>query len=142
MSAGRLRRTLQLMAFTMKKLILVIMLGLSLGSVSAFAQEEEYGYDQRSHYEPARQSQAAYQINHINRMLAHVQRQMARYGADWRTRREVRHISGEVNHVNWEYQTRRFGGYHLRREIEHIHNELHRVELRLRFRPNDYYRWY
>src|SRR5438132_13279064 len=99
MSAGRLRRTLQLMAFTMKKLILGIVLGVSLGSVSAFAQEEEYGYDQRSHYEAAGQNQAAYQINHINRMLAHVHRQMVRYVADWRNRRAVRRISGEVNHV-------------------------------------------
>src|SRR5947199_10770057 len=111
------------MEFAMKKLILVIVLGLSLGSVSAFAQEEEYGYDQRSHYEPARHNQAAYQINHINRMLAHVQRQMARYGADWRTRREVRHISGEVNHVNWEYQTRRFSRYHPRRTSQPTHND-------------------
>src|SRR5207237_2621395 len=102
------------MEFAMKKLILVIVLGLSLGSVSAFAQEEEYGYDQRSHYEPARQNQAAYQINHINRMLAHVQRQMARYGADWRTRREVRHISGEGNQVNWAYPSHRCGWSHLR----------------------------
>ena len=126
----------------MKKLILVIALGLSLGSVSAFAHEDEYGYDQRSQYMPVRHNQTASEINHINRMLGHVQRQMARYGADWRTRRAVGHISREVNHVNWEYQTGRFGWYHLRSEIEHIHNELHNVELRLRFRPNDYYRWY
>ncbi|PYL95806.1 MAG: hypothetical protein DME28_01105, partial [Verrucomicrobia bacterium] len=120
----------------MKKLMLIIVLGLGLGSVSAFAHEEdEYGYDQRSHYSPARHNGAASQINHINRMLAHVQGQMARYGADWRTRREVRHISGEVNRVNWEYQTGRFNWYHLRGQIEHIHNELHNVELRLRFRP-------
>jgi len=130
------------MEFAVKKLILIIALGLSLGSAAAFAHEDEYGYDQRSQYSPVRHNEAASQINHINRMLAHVQGQMARYGADWRTRREVRHISGEVNHVNWEYQTGRFGWYHLRGEIEHIHNELHNVELRLRFRPNDYYRWY
>ena len=122
----------------MKKLILIIALGLGLGSVSAFAHEYD---DQRSDYRPVRHNEAASQINHINRMLAHVRSQMGRYGADWRTRREVRHISGEVNHVNWEYQTGRFGWYHLRGEIEHIHNELHNVELRLRFRPNDYYRW-
>jgi hypothetical protein len=125
----------------MRKLILIIGLGLALGSASAFAHEDEYGYDQRSQYMPIRHNQTAYEINHINRMLAHVQRQMARYGADWRTRRLVRHISGEVNHVNWEYQTGRFSWYHLRDEIEHIHSELHNVELRLQFRQRDYYRW-
>jgi hypothetical protein len=129
------------MELAMKKLILMIALGLGLGSVSAFAHEDEYGYDQRSSYAPARHNEAGYEINHINRMFAHVRSQMARYGADWRTRREVGHISRELQHVNWEYQTGRFGWYHLRSEIEHIHNELHNVELRLRFRPNDYYRW-
>jgi hypothetical protein len=126
------------MEFAMKKLILIIALGLGVGSFSAFAHEYD---DQRSDYRSVRHDEGAGEINHINRMLAHVQGQMARYGADWRTRREVRHISGEVNHVNSEYQTGRFGWYHLRGEIEHIHNELHNVELRLRFRPNDYYRW-
>jgi hypothetical protein len=129
------------MEFAMKKLILVIAVGLGLGSVSAFSHEEENGYDQRSRYMPGRHNQAASEINHINRMLAQVQGQMARYGANWRIRREVAHISGEVNRVNWEYQTGRFNWYHLRGQIEHIHNELHNVELRLRFRPNDYYRW-
>jgi hypothetical protein len=129
------------MEFAMRKLILIIALGLGLGSISAFAHEEESGYDQRSQYSPVRHNEAGSQINHINRMLAHVQGRMARYGADWRTRREVRHISGEVNHVNGEYQTGRFNWYHLRGEIEHIHSELHNVELGLRFRPNDYYRW-
>jgi hypothetical protein len=121
--------------------MLIIGLGLALGSASAFAHEDEYSYDQRSQYMPVRHNQTAYEINHINRMLAHVQRQMARYGADWRTRRLVRHISGEVNHVNWEYQTGRFSWYHLHDEIEHIHSELHNVELRLQFRQRDYYRW-
>ena len=125
----------------MKKLLLIIAVGLSLGSASAFSHEEENGYDQRSKYGPARHNRAGSEINHINRMLAHVQGQMARYGANWRTRREVRHISSEVDHVNLEYQTGRFDWYHLRGEIEHIHNELHNLELRLQFHQRDYYRW-
>jgi len=129
------------MEFAMKKLLLIIAVGLSLGSASAFSHEEENGYDQSSRYEPRRHNQAASEINHINRMLAHVQGQLARHGANWGTRREVRHISGEVNRVNWEYQNGRFNWYHLRGQIEHIHSELHNVELRLQFRQHDYYRW-
>lgn len=125
----------------MKKLILTVVLGLGLGSVSAFAHEDEYGDDQRSQYMPVRHNQTAYEINHINRMFAHVRWQASRYGADWWTRRQIRHVSRELNHVNWEYQTGRFSWYHLRGEIEHIHNELHNIELRLRVRPHDYYRW-
>jgi hypothetical protein len=126
------------MEFAMKKLILIIALGLGLGSISAFAHE----YDvQRWDHRSGRHNEAESQINHVNRMLAHIQGRMARYGADWRTRREVRHISSEVNRVNWKYRTGNFDWYRLRREIEHIHNELHHVELRLQFRANDYYRW-
>jgi uncharacterized ferredoxin-like protein len=43
-----LRRTPQIMEFAMKKLILVMALGLSLGSASAFAYE--YGQDNRTAY--------------------------------------------------------------------------------------------
>ncbi len=48
MSASRLRRTLQIMAFAMKKLILVIALGLTLAGAPAFAYD--YRYDNRATY--------------------------------------------------------------------------------------------
>src|SRR6266704_1479910 len=127
------------MEFAMKKLILITALGLSLGITSAFAHEEENGYDQRSQYMPARHNRAGSEINHINRMLAHVQGQMARYGANWRIRREVRHISGEVNRVNWEYQNGRFNCYHMRDQIDHIHTEIKTLDFLLLFCPYESY---
>ena len=139
MRAGRLRRTLQTMEFAMKKLILIIALGLGLGSVSAFAQD--YRYEDRSAYAHPRGGRVGYEVNHVNRMLAHVQWQLRRYGGGWFLRREVAHISGEVNHINWEYRTGNFRWYRLQREIEHVHSELHSVEQRLRVRSGDYYRW-
>src|SRR5260370_28325744 len=99
MREPQLRRILQTMEFAMKKLLLITALGLSLGIASAFSHEEENGYDQRSRYMPGRHNQAASEINHINRMLAHIREQMPRYGADCRTRREIRHLSLELNHI-------------------------------------------
>ena len=125
----------------MKKLILILAFGLGLTGASAFAHEDDYG-DARSDYRRAyHRGGVGYEINHINGMLAHVRREMWRYRASWRIRAEVRHISDEVAHVNAEYRRGDFGSGHIRREIQHIHSELHNVELRLQFRPRDYYRW-
>ena len=123
----------------MKKLLLIIVLGLGLGSVSAFA----YDYRDDNRYSQAyhRVDRAGYEVNHINRMLSHVRLQLSRYGGGWYLRREVAHISGEVNHINWEYRSGNFRWYHLQREIEHVHAELHSVEVRLHVRSGDFYRW-
>ena|SRR5260370_10741343 len=91
MSAGRLCRTLQIMAFTMKKLILVIALGLTLAGGPAFAYD--YRYDNRATYVSPGRSGLDWRINHLNRMLAHVRWQLSRYRGDWHLRREVDRIS-------------------------------------------------
>lgn len=72
MSAGRLRRTLQIMEFAMKKLILVIALGLTLAGAPAFA------YDNRATYVSPGRSGLDWRINRLNRMLAHVRWQLSR----------------------------------------------------------------
>lgn len=94
MRAGQLRRTLQTMEFAMKKLILVIALGLSLGSVSAFAYD--YRYDNRAAYGSPERNGLGWRIDRLNRMLAHVRWEVGRYRGDWRLRREVDRISGDV----------------------------------------------
>lgn len=127
----------------MKKLTLFIALGLAFTSAPAFAHDDEDRYDdEHSHYAPARHDESRYEIDHLNRMYAHVRSHMGRYGTPWWARRELAHISGELSHVNWEYHTGRFGWYHLRGEVEHIHNELHNLELRLHFEPRYYYHWH
>lgn len=84
-----------------------------------------------------------YEIDHLNRMLAHVQGELRRYGAD-------RHIYGRYQHVRSEaYQVsnqfRRGEQYYNRRrllgEIEHMHNELHHIEQELHVPANAYYQW-
>ncbi len=126
----------------MKKLAFLAVVGLAVMAAPTFAHENEYGDDQRSHYvRTYHRDDISREINHVNRMLEHVRWQLRRYNASWRTRAEVRHISGEIAHVNWEYNHGDYRSWHIRRELEHIYAELHNVELQLRVRSSDYYRW-
>jgi len=73
-------------------------------------------------------------------MLAHVRRELSRYRADWRLRREVDRIAGDVSRVNWRYR-RGYENWRLRREIDSLRYQLHQIEVRLDVRGGDYYRW-
>ena len=126
------------MEFAMKKLILVIVLGLSLGSASAFAYDSRY--DNRPAYVSQERGGLDWRINRLNRMLQHVRWELSRYRGDWRLRREVERISSEVNRVNWRYR-HGFEGWRLRRQVDSLRAELHQIEMRLHVRGGDYYRW-
>ena len=122
----------------MKKLILVIVLGLSLGSVTAFAYDSRY--DNRTAYVSSERSGLEQRIGRLNRMLSHVRGQLSRYRGDWRLRREVDRISSDVNRVNWRYR-QGFEGWRLRREVDSLRYRLHQIEMQLHVRGGDYYRW-
>jgi hypothetical protein len=126
------------MEVAMKKLLLITVLGLSLGSVTAFAYDSRY--DNHAAYVSPGRSGLDWRIERLNRMLNHVRWEVSRYRGDWRLRREVERISSEVNRVNWRY---RHGGDRgrLRREIDSLRSELHQIEARLHVRGGDYYRW-
>jgi hypothetical protein len=125
----------------MKKLLLIIGLGLSLVSASALAydynsrDQSRYGY-----VSPGRSSGLDWRIERLNRMLAHVRLEVRRYRGDWGLRREVERISGDVSRVNWRYR-RGYDTWRLRREIDSLRAELRQIEVRLHVRSGDYYRW-
>jgi len=126
------------MEFIMKKLALIIALGLSLGSVSAFAYD--YRYDNHVAYVSPGRNGLDWRIDRLNRMLAHVRWEVSRYRGDWRLRREVDRISGDVRRVDWRYR-HGFDSWRLRREIDSLRSELHQIEVRLHNHYGDYYRW-
>jgi hypothetical protein len=128
------------MEFAMKKLILVIVLGLSLGSVSAFAYDSrDSRYDESGASSHGREG-LDWRINRLNRMLSHVRWELSRYRGDWRLRHEVERISGEVNRVNYRYR-HGFDSSRLRRHVDSLRVELHQIEVRLQVRSGDFYRW-
>lgn len=122
----------------MKKLILMTVLGLTLFSVSAFAYDSRYN-NHYAYVSPGR-SGLDWRVDRLNRMLSHVRWEVNRYRGDWRLRREVERISADVSRVNRRYR----GGYEtwqLRREVDSLRAQLHQIEVRLRVRSGEYYRW-
>ena len=121
----------------MKKLTLIIALGLSLVTASAFAYDSRS--DSRYAYVSPTRSGLDERIDRLNGMLAHVRSELSRYRGDWRLRREVERISGEVSRVNWSYR-RGYETWRLRREIDSLRYQLRQIEERLHVRGGDYYR--
>src|SRR5438132_13904697 len=101
MRVGWLRRTLQTMEFAMKKLILVVTLGLILGTGSAFAYD--YRYDTRVAYVSPGRNRLDARVERLNRMLSPVRWAVSCYRGDWRLCFEVECITSDVNRVNWRY---------------------------------------
>jgi hypothetical protein len=126
----------------MKKLFLItlIICGLSAGNVSIFAQD--YESDNRSAYSQVRWGGLESEINHLNRMLGHVRWELARYRASWQMRRDFDSIRRQVERVNWKYRRGDYNRRDLRREVEQLRGDLHNLEIRLRVRNGDYYRWH
>jgi hypothetical protein len=126
------------MEFAMKKLILLVVLGLSLGSVSAFAYDSRY--DDRGDHVSRGRGGLEWRIDRLNRMLSHVRWELSHYRGDWRLRREVERISVEVNRVNYRHR-HGFDSSRLRGHVDSLRAELHQIEVRLHVRGGDYYRW-
>ncbi|HUE41769.1 MAG TPA: hypothetical protein VMO75_07560 [Chthoniobacterales bacterium] len=123
----------------MKKLTLIIALGLGLVSASAFGYDSRYE-NGSAYVSPTRSSGLESRIDRLNRMLSHVRWELSRYRGDWRLRREVEGISSDVSRVNWRYR-RGYDTSSLRREIDSLRYRLHQIEERLHVRGGDYYRW-
>ena len=126
----------------MKKLGLIIALGLGLASASAFAYDREnYESGNRRGYDLSHGDRLDWQIDRMNRMLAHVRWELGRYRGDWRLRREVDRVASEVNRINWRHR-HGWDSFRLRREVDRLRGELHNIEVRLHVRSGDCYRWH
>jgi hypothetical protein len=124
----------------MKKLTLLVTLGLSLISASAFAYDYGYRQDARTAYVTPGRNAIDARVERLNRMLTHVRWELSRYRGDWRLRREVEQISGDVNRVNSHYR-RGADTWRLRREVDNLRERLHQIEVQLHVRGGDSYRW-
>ena len=125
----------------MKKLILLLVVGISLGSSAVFATEYNSSNYRRAAYAYNHGGRLDRQIDQLQRTLSKVRWQMRqiRYRVDWRIRREVQDISGDVNRLNWKYRSGDYNSYRLRREIERLRDRLENVQERLRARTTDPY---
>ncbi len=81
------------------------------------------------------------QINHLNRMVGHVRWQFTRYHSDRGLQRDYWQIRHEVDRLNAEFKRGNYNRGHMRAEIDRLHGRLHDLELRLKVKKVDYYRW-
>ncbi|MDQ6826116.1 MAG: hypothetical protein M3Z14_02810 [Candidatus Eremiobacteraeota bacterium] len=82
-------------------------------------------------------------VDHMNGMMAHVDREMREYRAGRHIWSEYGHLRAEAAQLNNQF--RRGEQYYdrrrLRAEIEHMHGELHHIEQELHVRAEGYYQW-
>jgi hypothetical protein len=133
-----LRRTQRTKEFDMKKFGLIITLVLGITGASAMAAEHREDIRIGERHGGGRLEN---QIGRMNRMLSHVQWEVRKYGAGWRTRREVASISNEVSRINWRYRHNAFDHWPLLRQVERVRAELRNIEVRLHVRSRDFFRW-
>ena len=124
-----------------KNLFTVAAIGVALIGFSGVALAHDYSDDRNSDYRSYSQRDLRYEISHVNRMYAHVRSELRSYNAGRHIWREYEHLSREIRHVNYVFNRGYADRYQLQGEIEHIHGELHHIELDLRVRESDYYRW-
>ena len=127
-----------------KNFLTAAVIGLGLVGLGgrASAHDSDYRDDRRSEYHQSHSyGNLRSEIDHVNRMYAHVRWQLRSYNAGRHLWREYEHLSGEVRQLNYEFNRGYADRYRLRGEVEHIHGELHHIEVELRVRESDYYRW-
>jgi hypothetical protein len=143
MRANACRQTEQ-QGFIMKRnLLIAATIGLALigssGVASAQYRDEQRG--RSSDYRSDSHGNLRYEINHVNRMQSQVRWELQRYSAPWHLWREYRAVSREIDRLNYEFNRGSVDRYRLHRQVERIHVQLHQIELAMRVRGGDYYRW-
>ena len=88
-----------------------------------------------------RDTQLQFELDHLKRMLIHVDRELRTYAADRYTWREYRHMRAEAEQL--KNQLRRGEQYYNRgrilAQIQHIHDELHQIEQQLHVPANAWF---
>ena len=105
---------------------------------------QDVRYDGREQYRQAQGgSGLGREVDHLNRMLQHVEREMRRYPATRSVRRQFQHLRAEAYELNNQF--RRGEQYYNRRrvraQIAHMHDELHDVEEDLHVPAAEFYQW-
>lgn len=122
----------------MKKLLILLVIGVSLGGTVAFGQEYRRGMDY-GHVSSER-GRLGSDIERLNQKLNRIRWRMRRNGANWRLRREVSRLADQVNRIHWRYHHGSYDRHYLYREVERLRAELDNIEARLGGRSQEYYR--
>jgi chromosome segregation ATPase len=114
----------------MKKSVLIVALGLGLGSIApAFAYDDGHHNDRVAYV--SRHGQLDDRINQVDRQLDRVRFELRRRGAGWQLKREVSSLSRQLDRIKFRYRSGRSDRNRLARELEDIRRDLDRIQDRL-----------
>ncbi len=111
-------------------------------SPPVYQQNNDPRYDARQQFDRGG-GRLRYEVDHLNRMLAHVQGELRRYRADRRIWGQYEHIRDEARRLNNQFRRGEqfYNRGQVRAQIEHMHDELHQIEQDLHVPSNAWYRW-
>jgi chromosome segregation ATPase len=135
-----------------KNLLIIALTGIALASASQIAsgrdQDERnsdtsYRRDDNRDWDHDRGDRIDNEINHLNRMVKHVEREMKRYATNWRIRKQFQEARDEVRRLNYKYHNseQNYDRRRLRARIEEVRNDLRRIERDLHVRASEWYQW-
>src|SRR5438067_12605511 len=103
--------------------------GLAGFGVAASGQDDESrminGHEQ--FYHPIPVDRLRGEVNHLNRMMTHVERALRTYHAPKSVWREYERVRQEAAVVNIQLRSKAIDRFRLCKDIEHVHAELHNI---------------
>ena len=121
----------------------LLAVGLAGFGVAASAQEDERGMvsGREQGYRPIAVDRLKVEVNHLNRMMTHVERALRTYKAPKPLWRKYENVRQEVAVLSGQLRSKAIDALRLRKEIERMHAELHRIEVELRMPVQEHYKW-
>ena len=121
----------------------LLAIGLAGFGIAASGQDDESkminGHEQ--FYHPIPVDRLMGEVNHLNRMMTHVERALRTYRAPPSIRQKYEHVRQEAAVVNLQLRSKAIDRFRLGKEIEHMHAELHHIEEELHVPVPQYYQW-
>ena len=130
----------------MKKLTMfaaLLAVGLAGFGTGASAQDDERGMTsgRESAYRPIAVDKLKTEVNHLNRMMAHVEKALRTYKAPKAISQKYDRVRQDVAVLSSQLRSKAIDALRLRKEIERMHAELHRIEEELHLPAQAQYQW-
>lgn len=130
----------------MKKLTMFaafLAVGLAGFGAGASAQDDERGMisGREQGYRPIAVDRLKSEVNHLNRMMAHVEKALRTYKAPKAISQKYDRVRQEVAVLSGQLRSKAIDALRLRKEIERMHAELHRIEEELHIPAQSQYQW-
>ena len=111
------------------------------GAASGQDDESRMINGREQFYHPIPVDRLLGEVNHLNRMMTHVERALRTSHAPKPIWREYERVRQEAAVVNLQLRSKAIDRFRLGKDIEHMHAELHHIEEELHIPVQGYYQW-